>query len=359
MTPTQELFFPDAVRHLLINDSNSNRESVEWWYWYRRDGMQTSTDDVLVAWIALNKAKSDEESDFQTLFLKNERFNNFQYVDLGCGIGSILLLVSYGLLYKQKELKESGKVEALKAIKSVGIEVQSESAILASRSCKELPTSCNPIISVKQADLRSITRYCSESHSEEPTEEVLSLIQQLRGSCDLLTGNPPYFSPTLGTHSMDSQRRLARFELHGGVEDYCQAARLLLRDCSSRFVFSFPANLDCDRRVCSALQAAELQLTRRTRILMGRPDQTEPSICIYEASLKDLLPDPEKDIDNRQDKNGFDVAQESIIDIRRLQESNKLNPVYYQIQADLHMAKRPLKNPEALETSYNDVLTTI
>ena len=45
---------------------------------------------------------------------------------------------------------------------------------------------------------------------------------------DLITGTPPFMPPGTGTPPNDPQRRAARFELHGGIEDYCEAASRLL-----------------------------------------------------------------------------------------------------------------------------------
>ena len=55
-----------------------------WHYNYRSRGMKTSTDDVIVAYMACASTSSSKD-------------NISRYVDFGCGIGSTLLLVDYNL----------------------------------------------------------------------------------------------------------------------------------------------------------------------------------------------------------------------------------------------------------------------
>jgi hypothetical protein len=197
-------------------------------------------------------------------------------------------------------------------------------------------------------DIREIPRLISEGIlSDNPSRNSLL---SLKGKCNLLTANPPYFPRGTGTHSGDSQLRNARFELHGGIEEYCLAARELLCPENGLFVFSFCSSsvsasdatgTQCsDQRVRQALAAAGLKLTRRTMVLAGRWDSSEPMGCVYEAVVAQ--------------GEGMDdtfVVEERQLDIRRMETSNRLNPLYYSIQRALNMAPRPLKRRKRIVLS--------
>jgi hypothetical protein len=69
----------------------------DWSYYYRLKGMQTSTDDIMVAFVACFPQLSETVSPFSSLVLSEMKANELKvdrYIDLGCGVGSTLLLVS-------------------------------------------------------------------------------------------------------------------------------------------------------------------------------------------------------------------------------------------------------------------------
>lgn len=137
----------------------------------RRRGHRYSLDDLATAWEAVCLKPTAE-----------------RYLDLGCGIGSVLLMVSWKL------------AEA----RAFGIEALALSADLARRSI-----AINGIgdrVSVIDGDLRDVVRSWSG------------------GRCQLVTGTPPYLPKTDALASPDPQRAAARIELRGGVEDYLAAA---------------------------------------------------------------------------------------------------------------------------------------
>ena len=327
-------FRNDAVQHQLVTDRILHGKEIKGWnYWYYSNGMHTSTDDVLVSLVALNNEIQDEWSRHvflgdrykQTLFSNVYDDKTFYYADLGCGIASILLLVVNGLLTTQYcnsffSLTNNCPVNVV----AHGLEVQKHSASLAERSVASLfhfPNIPEPKIAIQNRDIREIN-----GTTLGQADSLLPLI----GQCNLLTANPPYFPASLGSHSADLQRRNARFELHGGIEDYCLAAKELLHPVDGLFVFSFPVNKDCHRAEL-ALNAAGLKLMRKTMILAGKYDAADPYLCIYEAAVG--LPTEEQ-------------IKERLLDIRRVEGSNKLNPLYYEIQRSLNMAPRPLKRRE-------------
>ncbi|HEY2030743.1 MAG TPA: methyltransferase, partial [Myxococcales bacterium] len=76
-------------------------------------------------------------------------------------------------------------------------------------------------------------------------------------SFDLITASPPYFAVKDGLVSADPQRAAARFELHGGVDDYCAAAARALAP-AGRFIFCFPTPQSA--RAVAACERAGLQV---------------------------------------------------------------------------------------------------
>lgn len=306
----------DPRHHKLINDVTIDGQLFRGWdYYFRENGMQTSTDDVLLSWVALKyhlQDNADRRNWVFTELYSSSSTCEFQYMDMGCGIGSILFLVTHGLITSQMK----AKILTLdpKTIVARGVEVQRESADMAAKSAADIED-CSIFrhsITVDNADIRELV---------EDSQHI---------KYDLMTANPPYFPTTLGTFCSDSQRQIARFEVHGGIEEYCAVARALLAP-SGRFVCSFPSSGGGEARARNAIASAGLRLIGTTSILMGRPDAIDPAMYIFEAELG----------------NGGGIGTvpllETTVDIRRVAGSNRLNPRYYAIQADLNMGKRPLK----------------
>ncbi len=206
----------DATRDRLIGDMH---------LYQRRGGHRTSTDDVVTAWFA------------------SKRFTRApsRYLDLGCGVGSVLLMTAH----------------RLRPLASVGVEAQPQSVEMAQRSVAELPLG-SPEIVVKQADFRD--------------PEFVS------GKFELVTGSPPYFPLSDGVLPVDPQRRACRFEARGGVEAYCEAASHVL-DPSGHFYVVFQTTWDA--RVLAAGDAAQLHLTARADFRM-RIDRPAPFLTVYE-----------------------------------------------------------------------------
>ena len=135
-----------------------------WKYWHRERGHQTTTDDVLVAYMALFPQEK--------LPCLTQGPPVRTYVDLGCGIGSTLFLVA----------------QTLRQARAVGIEAQAQSALLAARSARE--TGCSTITVVHE-DIRAFLS------GDEP---LLPPLDSLPGNCDLATANPPYAPLTIGPY---------------------------------------------------------------------------------------------------------------------------------------------------------------
>lgn len=206
-------------------DASRDRLAGDWHLWQRKKGHRTSTDDFLTAAYA-------------TRWMEGQRPD--RYLDIGCGIGSVLLQTVY----------------ALRPHSSYGVEAQAQSATLAVRSVEELPD--GPPIVVRHGDLRAID-------------------VQRAGRFDLITGSPPYLPIGTGTPSADVQRHACRFELRGGVEAYADTARQLL---SEKGLFVLVFQTQWESRVLEAGRTAGLHLHARARVRM-REDAPAPFLGVY------------------------------------------------------------------------------
>lgn len=142
----------------------------------RRRGHRYSIDDVLTAYQAARITPVPA-----------------RYLDLGCGIGSVLLMVAY----QHRDARVAG------------IEAQEQSFALATENVQRNQQASR--VTLQHGDLRDA-----------------GVLDRLHGPFDLITGTPPYQPPGTGTPSPDSQRAHARVELRGGVEAYLHAASRVL-----------------------------------------------------------------------------------------------------------------------------------
>ncbi len=155
-------------------------------------------------------------------------------MDLGCGIGTVLLFLAW----------------RFPDAACVGIEAQEISAGLAARSValNGIEERC----SVRLGDLR------------DPGARA-----GLEGA-DLVTGTPPYLPVGSGPESQKVQCGPCRFEHRGGIEDYCLAAATLMAPGAS---FVGCAAGFQRARVAAAAKAAGLVVTRWRDVLPkpGKP----------------------------------------------------------------------------------------
>jgi tRNA1(Val) A37 N6-methylase TrmN6 len=149
--------------------------------WQRKRGHRYSLDDVVTAWVAA-RARPEARN----------------VLDLGCGLGSVLLMLAYKL--PQARLW--------------GVEAQAESFALLQRNCVRNDVQYR--VRTLHADLR-----------DAACQRELLAASGGRGF-ELVTGTPPYQPLGRGSVSPDPQRAHARVELRGGVEAYLQAASRLL-----------------------------------------------------------------------------------------------------------------------------------
>lgn len=177
----------------------------------RRRGHRFSVDDLATAWEAVRAAPA------ATSFL-----------DLGCGVGSVLLMVAW----------------RLRAARVFGVEAQDVSIGLARRNVLE--NGLAERATLVHGDLREVTR------------------DWRHGPHELVTGTPPYLPLGTASASPDPQRAAARIELRGGVEDYLAAASRVL---SPDGVVVVCADGRAPERVLRGAAAASLAPLRRLDVV--------------------------------------------------------------------------------------------
>ncbi len=200
----------------------------------RRRGHRHSTDDLLTAVYALTHAVSLEARPRRLL-------------DLGSGIGSVGLAI----------------LDRADGTHLTAVEVQAVSHRLLLENV--WANGVAERVRVVHGDLRAAV----------PDETF-----------DLVTGSPPYFDPSTGIVSADSQRAAARFELHGDVRDYCRAARKAMAP-SARFVFCFPQNQRA--RAEAACAAADLAVLTSQDVIPR--EGVAPLFSLFACARGDEAPD--------------------------------------------------------------------
>lgn len=182
----------------------------------KRRGHRYSVDDMLVAHLAASYLSS------------SGRQAPRRVLDLGCGLGSVLLITAW----------------AFPDASLVGLELQEEHVSYARRNI--LLNGCDPRARVVAGDLRD-----------------LALVESL-GGFELVTGSPPYFAEGTGTLCDDPARAAAHFELRGGIEEYAVAAS---RALAPGGLFVTCAAAEPPDRAEAAFEQAGLSLLFRRSVL--------------------------------------------------------------------------------------------
>ena len=208
-------------------DAGRDRLIGDWHIYQRSGGHRTSTDDLITAWYAVHRNPSPPT----------------RYLDLGCGVGSVLLMVSHKL-----------RPETV-----LGVEAQAQSVLMATRAIAELPEHGSDM-DARHADFRDV--------------------DFADGRYDLVTASPPYFPLGTGVLPDDAQRRACRFETRGGVEDYIETAARAMDD-PSRLYLVFQTLWS--ERVTSAAARHGLHLSGQADFSM-RSDKPEPFLTVFEFS---------------------------------------------------------------------------
>lgn len=195
----------------------------DWRIFQRIVGHRWSLDDLATAWVA-TQVVADRPPD--------------RFVDLGCGIGTVLMLVAW----------------RFPAARGLGIEAQATSVDLARRSLawNGAAERCE----VRRGDFREMVAALAAS----PRSNVVAIA----ASADLVTGTPPYLTPGHATVSSRAQCGPCHFEERGGIEAYCDAAAALLSP-GGRFVVCAAA-FQHDRTL-AAIAAAGLVAERDVTVI--------------------------------------------------------------------------------------------
>ncbi len=189
----------------------------------RELGESITLDGLTGSWFILQRARGHRHSidDVLTAHYARELAPRAAtHLDLGTGIGTVGLLVAWGMgdsLLTAIEAQELSYRLLLENIRQNG-----------------LSSRVRPLL----GDLREL---------------------RLAELFPLITGSPPYFPLSAGIVPQDSQKAHARFELRGDVFDYANAAKRHLAP-GGLFVFCFPTPQK--RRAVAAVAAAGLGLER-------------------------------------------------------------------------------------------------
>jgi tRNA1Val (adenine37-N6)-methyltransferase len=183
----------------------------DWRIFQRVDGHRWSLDDLVTAWCAAETVTRPA-----------------RVLDLGCGIGSVLLLLAWRF--------PEARVD--------GVEAQAISVDLARRSIAW--NGADDRCTVHPGDLRDA-----------------ALLRGL-GRFDLVTGTPPYLTVGSAPESRRPQKGPCNFEHRGGIEAYCAAAARTLSD-DGTFVACEQASQD--ERVQTAARDAGLRVVRSTPVV--------------------------------------------------------------------------------------------
>jgi len=185
----------------------------DWRILQRLDGQRWSLDDLVTAWCAAEETLAAPPTSL---------------LDLGCGIGAVLMLLAW----------------RLPRSRAVGIEAQAVSVDLARRS----------LAWNGAADRSAVVHGDLRDPAALPPGAAF----------DLVTGTPPYLPPGTATPSRRTQRGPAHLELRGGIEAYCLAAARWLAPGGRFVACAAAAQL---RRVSEAATAAGLHVTRRLEVI--------------------------------------------------------------------------------------------
>lgn len=192
-------------------------------FYQSRRGYRFSLDAVLLAYFATVKPKE-------------------KIADLGTGNGVIPLVLA----------------QRVPSLSIVGVEVQGDLADRARRNVEV--NGADERIRIIQGDVREITRMAAAE------------------SFDAVLCNPPYRKPGSGRTNPSEEKKIARHEILGTLQDFLEAGRYLLR-ADGRMTLVYPAVRSID--LLAALRAARLE-PKRLRVVYSQPD-AEASLILVEG----------------------------------------------------------------------------
>lgn len=213
---------PDELDDLTLDRLTLDRLTLDLSVFQRRKGHRFSSDDVITAWAALQVCPAPA-----------------RVLDLGCGLGSVLLHLAWSLPDATLE----------------GVEVQDVSFELLRRNVAH------------NAHHARLGERVAIHHGDFRDAAVMAAV---RGPFDLVTGTPPYFPPGTASHADDEQRTRARMETRGGVEAYVATGAPLLAPDGWLVVCG---DADAEPRLLAAATEAALAVAGRFVVIprAGRP----------------------------------------------------------------------------------------
>lgn len=205
----------------------------DWRIFQKKRGHRWSVDDLVTAWMARTYCGMPA-----------------YHVDLGCGIGSVLLMMAW----------------SFPSLQSRGVEAQDVSVAMAGRSIRW--NGCDDRVAVMHRDLREVS---SPAFDWKP---------------DVVTGTPPYFPVGTAAVSPRVQRGPCRMELRGSVVDYVEAAARLMPPHGVLYLCDSALY---DGRTQRAAAGVGLRLTRQLDV---EPQRGKALLfCVYEfRSVQDERP---------------------------------------------------------------------
>lgn len=202
-------------------------------------GQRYSTDDMLVAWLAVRELRADQEVS--------------SFLDLGCGLCSVSMII----LWSCKDMH--------------GIGIEHAATRL---DCARQSLTANKLTERFQlinGDLRAI---------------------RLKKRFGFITSSPPYYEYREGPVSPDPDRARVRFETQGSIEDYFQSAAAHAAS-GARFITVYPTQYK--QRAIAAAHASGFSIRRSIDIIprAGKPPLFTLFTCVNEAdkalSVEELI----------------------------------------------------------------------
>jgi tRNA1Val (adenine37-N6)-methyltransferase len=210
--PVGDLGEPDLVAR---DDEDLSYLAGDWRIFQPRRGHRWSLDDLMTAWVAAQSAPPSPHT----------------LVDLGCGLGSVLMLMAW----------------AFPEARVTGLEAQAARAERARRSLRF--NGANDRCFVVDGDLRDIGATLRPCLNRLPV---------------VVTGTPPYFDPSATKRADDDETAACRVEIRGGLEVYLDAAAQIV-DPAGVVVLCYPVAEG--ERAKKAGVSRGLSLSRRLEVV--------------------------------------------------------------------------------------------
>jgi len=203
----------------LPDNARVDRLSGDFIIYQPRIGQRYTTDDLLVAWVAVRELR------------RRRAAVPASFLDLGSGLCSVPMILLW----------------AFPALMGMGIEISPERYALGRASLEKNGLSGR--FTLQQGDLRQL------KHAS---------------GFEFITSSPPYYQSHEGPVSPNRDKAGARFELEGSIEDYCRAAAGHLVP-GGLFVTVYPCQYR--QRALDAAEACGLGCERELRVIarQGKP----------------------------------------------------------------------------------------